>query len=78
MPKINSAGTPSYDGADADEVGTLTNATGTQFVPVEPNEQEPQTAPDSAQPVDEPVEQGDDKDEKAGAAKTPGKTNTKK
>jgi hypothetical protein len=44
MPKINSAGQPSYNGADEQELGVVTNAVGEQFVPAEP------------QPVDAPKE----------------------
>jgi hypothetical protein len=44
MPKINSAGQPSYDGADEQELGVVTNAVGEQFAPAEP------------QPVDAPKE----------------------
>jgi hypothetical protein len=68
MPKINSAGTPSYDGADGEDVGVVTSATGEQFdLSPEPNAQQPETA---GQPVDEPRDQKQD-------AKT-GKANTKK
>lgn len=53
MPKINSAGVPSYDGAGED-VGVVTSATGEQF-DLTPDQDE-----SAGQPVDEPREQQDE------------------
>lgn len=51
MPKINSGGVPSYDGADA-EVGTVTNAVGEQFDLNPQPADEPE--PDNQTPAFEP------------------------
>lgn len=56
MPKINSAGVPSYDGAGED-VGVVTSATGEQFDLSPDQDEQPETA---GQPVDEPREQQDE------------------
>lgn len=55
MPKINSAGVPSYDGAGED-VGVVTSATGEQFDLTPDQDGEP----NAQQPVDEPREQQDE------------------
>lgn len=60
MPKINSGGAPSYDGA-GDEVGVVTSATGEQFDL-------------SGQSVDEERDQQQDEGDTGTGAKAPAKT----
>lgn len=62
MPKINSGGVPSYEGA-GEEVGVVTNAVGEQFDLADP------TGTDEGRPVDEPAEDPAPKKSTAKAAK---------